>query len=182
MHYCLPPSFFTLWPCPARRPLPMRLTRTHLAYWQSRHIPDWASGLQSAKAAKTPNVHECINAHAGLAHQWSDLQEMIVDIRRLKSVQERRMHLLQIARGAVYSTLDRRVAHAARWLARIDRDAADRLTLDLGNAYGQEQTDSTEIRRALPGFSNSTLPIGRRSNSLARLLQAHQYRAHRNDA
>lgn len=69
-----------------------------------------------------------------------------------------------------YQHVSRRAANARRWLKKI------------GVAYGQEQTDSTEIGRALPGFSNPTLSIGRRSNSLATLLQAHRYQAHRNDA
>jgi hypothetical protein len=117
----------------------MRLTQTHIDYWNERHQPAWANRVQAARQQRAlpcmasdlqrVSVHDCVNAHADWSPLWingrmdCDRHNHLVYLkRRRRKPGELRETLRQEAREAVSAGrgVSRRAANALKWLRRLE--------------------------------------------------------------
>lgn len=101
----------------------MRLTQTHLRYWQQRKAPNpsWAQGL-IGNADMRVSIDACVNAHAGLSFK----SEPHNSLNLLRRERERRGNrgLAEMLKAFLNSHTycgPRRSANAKKWIARMKR-------------------------------------------------------------
>lgn len=103
----------------------MRVTRTHLEFWQARRLPSWAK--LSRNPAPAPSIHACINAHAGLRGDEADrsfaIQNTVTLLRvKQRSGRELREYLRSLAlQPGTTVRPEKRAACARKWLRRLEK-------------------------------------------------------------
>lgn len=102
----------------------MRLTSTHLRYWQARKtVPSWAP-LAALPRLPVPNatVDECIRDHAGERVAHLDASNLLSILRLVRKRESMVPTLQRIALDPGTSIRpERRAAFARKWLRRIAR-------------------------------------------------------------
>lgn len=103
----------------------MKITETHVQFWQQRHRPGWVSRVDPTSHVYRITVHDCINARAGIRFEPEPHNTMQLLPRLMRregfTLEQGLRYMIETSKLRSGWSMTKRAAYCLRWLRRVYR-------------------------------------------------------------